>query len=110
MGRGTHGDVSDRSGDPLGCPGQVGGPSRRFGTGWGTLLEVWDGSEDPLKVRDGSEDPFEGPGWVVGPSQSSGMGREILGEVWDGTGDPLGGLGRVGGPSRMYGTRRGTFG
>ena len=71
--RGTLGDVRDLSGDPRGGPGRVGGPSRRSGTGrrppggpgrvgkpswrsgtgWGTILEVWDGSETPGKVKDG---------------------------------------------------------
>ena len=66
MGRGTLRDVRDGSGDTWGGLGWVGGPSgrsgtgrdprgsprrvwgtnRRSGTGWGTLMEVWDGSRE----------------------------------------------------------------
>ena len=43
----------------------------RSRTGWGTLGEV----------RDGSEDPRGGPGRVGGPLERSGMGRGTLGKV-----------------------------
>ena len=46
MGRGNLGEVLDRSGDPRGGPGRDGGPSRRPGTGQGTLEEVRDGLRD----------------------------------------------------------------
>ena len=44
MGCGTLEEVRDRSWDPQGDPGQVGGPSGRTGMGQWTLGEVWDGS------------------------------------------------------------------
>ena len=47
MGRGTLGEVWDKSGDPPVGPGLVGGPSGRSGMGRWTLGEVWDGSGDP---------------------------------------------------------------
>ena len=64
MCRGTHGEVRDGSRDPWGSPGQVKGPSGRFGTGWGTLEEVRDGLEE---LRDGWEDSRGCPGRVGGP-------------------------------------------
>ena len=39
-GLGTLGEVQDGSGDPLGGPGRVWGPSGRSGTGRGTHWEV----------------------------------------------------------------------
>ena len=51
-------------GDPPGGPRWVGGPSRRSGTGWGTLPVVQDGSGNLLEVRDGPEHPQGGPGRV----------------------------------------------
>ena len=54
MGRGTFGVVRDGSWDPREvrdgsgnnprCLGRVGGPSVRYGTGRGTIREVWDRS------------------------------------------------------------------
>ena len=40
------GEVRDGSGDPLGGPGWVNGPSGRSGMGLFMLVEVWDGSGD----------------------------------------------------------------
>ena len=101
----TLGEVRDGSGDPLGVPGRVGGPSRWYGTVQWTLIVV----------RDSSRVSWAGPGQFVEPSGRSrtGLGTlgevqdgsgETLGEVRDGSGDPLGVPGRVGGPSRWYGT------
>ena len=101
---GTFGVVWDGSGDPLGGPGQVGGPSGRSGTGRGTIREVWDefgypgeirdGSWTFSEVRDGSRATRAGPGWTgdptggpVGvwrPSERSETGRG-LGMVRDGS-------------------------
>ena len=39
MGQGTLGEVWDGSVDPRGGPGRDGGPSVRFKTGWGTIVE-----------------------------------------------------------------------
>ena len=36
-------EVRDESEDPRGGPALVGGPALRYGTGRGTLVEVWDG-------------------------------------------------------------------
>ena len=47
----TLGVVRDRSGDPWGGPGRVGGPSGRSWTGRGTLEEIRDGSGDPRETR-----------------------------------------------------------
>ena len=66
------------SGNPRGGSGRVTGFSGMSGTGWGTLEEVLDGSEDPRgvleqflfpseQVRDGLGDPSGGPGMVRGP-------------------------------------------
>ena len=74
-GQGTRGEVRDGSGDSRRCPGQVGGPSLRSGTGWGTLGEVRDRLRHPFgEVRDGSRDPRA---------------------VRDGSGDPRGSQGRI---------------
>ena len=72
MGRGTRGEVWDRSGDHrrgtgrveghLGRFGMGRGPSRRSGTDHGTLEEVRDGLGALGEVRDGSGDPREGAG------------------------------------------------
>ena len=40
------------------------GSSRRFGTGLGTLLVVWDGSGDPQGGPGGLGVPSRGLGWV----------------------------------------------
>ena len=58
-----------------------------------TLLEVLDGLKDPPKVRDG-----------LSPSR-----RVSLAEFEDRAEDPQGGSGRVGGPSRWFGTGLGTL-
>ena len=97
-GRGTLGEVQDRSGkllevrdglaDPQGGPGRFEVPSWRSWTGRGTLGEV----------RDGLWDPRGGPGRIGGHSGRSGMGRGTLEEV------------RVLGPSGRSGTGRGTLG
>ena len=47
MGQGTLREVQVGLQDPLGGPGRVGGPTRRYGTGQGTHGEVQDGSGDP---------------------------------------------------------------
>ena len=78
--RGTLGEVCDRSGVFWGGPERAGGPSRTFGTGWGTLGEVWDGQGGTRRVG--------------GPSETSGTG-------W---GDPWGDPGRVERFSRRTGT------
>ena len=93
MGRGTNGEVLDgswRSGQGLGKLKKdrvVSGTAGRFGTGLGTLVEVWEGSENPRGV----------PGRVRGPSGRSRKGRETLGVVRDRSGIPSGrfGTGRV---------------
>ena len=69
-------EVRDWLGDPRGGTGRVGQPSRRFGTGRGTLEEV----------RNELGYPKRGPGQVGGPSERSRMGRGTLVEVWDGSG------------------------
>ena len=78
MGPGTLQEVQDRSWNrsvgPFGGEGLVRGPSRRSGTGRGTLSEV----------RDGSRDHLEGPGRIVEPSWMSGTGWGTLQEVWNG--------------------------
>ena len=68
---------------------QVGGHSRRPGTGRG--------------------DPQGGPGRDGGPSWMPEMGRKMFGVVRDWLGDTQGGLGRVGGSSVWSGTGRGTL-
>ena len=78
MGRGTHGEVWDRSRDPRGGPGRVGGNSGRSGTCRGTIV----------KVQDRLGDPRGGPGLVGGPWESSVTGRWTLGVVRNGSGDP----------------------
>ena len=97
-GRGTLGEVRERSGYPsagLGRvrdhwvgPGQVEGTSRRSGTGQGTHPEVQDGSGEPSGC----------PGGVARLSVKFGMGQGTLGEAWDMSGDPRGGLEWVTGP------------
>ena len=57
--------------------------------GWGTFGEIRNGSEDPPRVREG---------------------LETIGEVRNGLCDLRGGSGRVGGPSRRFGTGRGILG
>ena len=84
MGRKVLLGVRNWSGDPprglerLGGPSegqvQVEGPSRRFGTGRRTLMEV----------QDMLGDPTGGPGRVGGPCLRSETGRGTLHEVWDG--------------------------
>ena len=74
MDRGTLGEVRDGSktlwvvrdglGNPLECPGQVGGPSGRSGTGRGYVG----------KYRDRSGDPRSGPGRVARLLGRSGTG------------------------------------
>ena len=119
-GRGTLGEVRNRSGDLRVGEGQVRGPTRRSGTDRGTYGEVQDGSVDYPRglgwdgepsgrsgtcrltlgeVRDGSEHPRKGPKWVGGPPGV---------RAW--SGDPWVFPGRVGGPSGRSGTDRGTHG
>ena len=81
---------------PLGGPGQVGGPSWRFGTGRGTLGEVLDGSEAP---REGSRRV----GRAKGRYETV---RGIHGEVGDKSENPPGGPGQVGGSFRDPGRVR----
>ena len=57
MGREVLSRVRDWLWDPPKDPGQVGGPSRRSGTGRGTLPKVWEGLGTLLVVHDGSGDP-----------------------------------------------------
>ena len=81
-----------------------GRPSRRSGTGWGTIVEVQDGSRDPARgqgrvegheeVRDGSGDTPGGLRRVIRPTGRFGMGRDTHGEVRDGSGDRRGSQGR----------------
>ena len=47
MGWETLEEVRDGSVDAPKSPGQVGGRCQSFGTGWGTLPMVWDGSRAP---------------------------------------------------------------
>ena len=68
MGRGTHLEGLDRSGDPRGVPGGVERPSGWSGTGRGTQLEGLDWSVDSRR----------GPGRVRKPSESFGPGWETL--------------------------------
>ena len=82
-GRGTHGEVRDGSWDLLESLGKFMGPSDRSGTSWVSLPEVCNGSGTVGEVRDGSEDPPE---------------------------NPVGGLERVGGPSRRSRTFQRTLG
>ena len=81
--------VCDGWGGTLEGMTRVGRSFGRSGMGRGTLLEVRDGSVDPLwrsgmgrgtlpKVRDGSGNPPRGPGRVNGPSGRSGTGRRTL--------------------------------
>ena len=103
MGRGTLGEVRDRSGDPRKGPrwvgeiskvqdglgehregaGRLGGTSSRSKTGRGNLGEVRDGLSYLWGVQDDSQDPRNGPGYVGGPSGRSGTGLGTLGEVSD---------------------------
>ena len=76
MGQETLGKVRDGWGTPRGGSVQVRGPTKRSGTGRGTL-----------GVRDGLGDTRGGLGRVGEPSERSGMDRVILGEVRDGSGD-----------------------
>ena len=69
----------------------MGGPSRRYGTGRGTLPEFRDGLEILGEVRDGSGDAPRGSGLVGGPSRRFRIGRETLQQVRDRSGGPLGG-------------------
>ena len=57
MGRETLGEVWDGLGNARGGPGWIEGPSGKSGTGRGMLVEVRDGSWDPLEVQDGLGDP-----------------------------------------------------
>ena len=68
-----------------------------FGTGRVTLGEVRDGSGDLRGV----------PGRVKG---TIGVVRARSGELRDGSGDSRKSSGQVGGPSRRFGTGRGTLG
>ena len=63
--------MRNRWGGPQEGPRQVGGLSRRSGTGKGTLP----------KVRNGSWDSPRGPGWVLGPSERFRTGRGSVYEV-----------------------------
>ena len=87
-------DVREWSGGP-GCPGVVGRPSRKFGSGWEALPNVRKWSRDssrcprgPPDVLEWSERPPKRPG-VVGrpfqmserPSQRLGCSRETLPDI-----------------------------
>ena len=84
-GRWILGEVRDGSEDARGClgrvgelsggPGRVGGPTRRYGTGQGTHLKVWDGLTDPP----------EGPGRVGGLTKRSETGWWTIPQVRDGS-------------------------
>ena len=82
MGRGTHPEVRDGSGNPPGGLRWVGGPSGWSRMGWWTLREV----------RDGSGDARGGPGQVGGPSRRFRMVGGPSG--WSGTGLGRSGTGR----------------
>ena len=84
MGRETHLEVREGSGDPPGDPGRVGRSTRRSGKGRETHPEV----------RDGSRNPPGGPGWVVKPTRRSGKGRETHPKVREGSRDPPGVFGK----------------
>ena len=75
MGWGTLKEVRDRSGDPTGGPGRVGGPSGMFEMGWEALIVVRDELGDPRKGprRVGALLGRFGTG--QGPPQMFGMGR-----------------------------------
>ena len=99
MGRETHPVVRDKSGDPQGDSGWVGGNSGKSRTGRGTFRRFGTGLENLGVVRVGSEEPS---GW----SRTS---RGTHPEVRDESRDPPGGLGWVGGPSGKSVTCRGTL-
>ena len=77
-GRGTLGEVQNRSGYPLGCPGRVGGPSQRSVRGREPLGKSGTGRGTLSAVRDWFSDPLEGMGRVGRPSWRSGTGRGTL--------------------------------
>ena len=78
-GRGTLGDLRDRSGKS-----RMGwGPSGRSGTGRGTLGEVRDGSGDTRGIKDVSVYPRRSLGRVGEPSERSGTGHGTLREFRD---------------------------
>ena len=117
---GDPGEVRDGSEDPRGGPGRVGGPSRRSGTGWGTLREFRNGSLDsrgslgrvggPWGGSGRVGDPRGGPGRFVGPSDTSETGRRTLEDVLDGSMDSRGGPGCLARTLGKSGTVRWTIG
>ena len=97
------------SGHPWGGPGQVGGPSRKYGMDWGPSGRSETGRGTLWEVRDGLVDPQGGLGRVGGPTGRSGTGRETLEAGWDGSEDTLGSSGWVGGPLERSKIGRGTI-
>ena len=64
-------DVQEWLGGPPECPGVVVWPSRLFGSGWETLLDVWEWCEALPNVQESL--------WMCGrPSWMSRSGRESL--------------------------------
>ena len=61
-------EVRDGSGDDTKGLGRVWEPSRKYGTGWGTLLVFRNTLGTLPEVRDESGDPPGGPGRVGGPN------------------------------------------
>ena len=80
--------VQDGLANPREGTRRVGVPSRRFGTYWETIQEVWNGSGDPLGGPGRVGDLWVSLGRVRGPLGKSGMGQGTLWEVLDRPGDP----------------------
>ena len=97
------------SGYPWGGLGRVVGTSRWPGTGWGPSERSETGRRTLLDVRDGSGDPLGGAGWMGGNSGRSMPGQGTLVEVRDESEDPRGGPERVGGTTGMSGTDQQTL-
>ena len=108
-GQGTLEDFLDGSGDPLGGPGWVVGPSLRSWKGGGTIGDFLDGLGDPQRAPGGAGDPRE----FLNESGRSGRGRGPSGDPRRGperVGGNSGCSGRVDGHLRCSGTDQGTLG
>ena len=86
-GREALGDVQERSGGPLRCPGVFGRPSGISGSGWEALGDVGSSPEaltdvrEWSAVREWSGGPAGSPEVFGSPSEMSGSGREAIGDV-----------------------------